>query len=304
MRPRILITGGAGLLALNWAAAVRERFDVTLVFHNRQVSLSGVNRVRVDLDSRDALEKSLEELAPDVVIHTAGLTSVEACEADPVLAKHVNVDLSKTLAIACAKLNIPMVHISTDHLFQGKEAFADESFSVDPMNMYGKTKAEAEVKVLEANPNALVVRTNFYGWGTSYRHSFSDMVMNALRLGKTVSLFNDVFYSPILAESLVNTVHQLVEKRANGIFNVVGDDRVSKYDFGLKLAADFNLDSNLIVLGKLADRASLVQRPYDMSLSNRKVSKFLGGVIGGLDQHISILKHQEENGLAQELLKL
>lgn len=304
MKPSILITGGSGLLALNWAVAVRGRFDVTLALHDRQASLSGVKTVQLNLDLIDTIQRELENLRPDIVVHTAGLTSVEICEENPALARHVNVDLAMNLAIVCAKLHIPMVHISTDHLFQGKEAFADESFSVDPMNMYGKTKAEAEVKVLEANPNALVVRTNFYGWGTSYRHSFSDMVMNALRLGKTVSLFNDVFYSPILAESLVNTVHQLVEKRANGIFNVVGDDRVSKYDFGLKLAADFNLDSNLIVLGKLADRASLVQRPYDMSLSNRKVSKFLGGVIGGLDQHISILKHQEENGLAQELLKL
>jgi dTDP-4-dehydrorhamnose reductase len=304
MKENILITGGSGLLALNWAATMREKFNITLGLHDRKVNLKDTKSILLDLNSKEALTKALEELQPQLIIHAAGLTNVEACEANPTLAKYINVDLTKNLVMVCAKLNLPMVYISTDHLFLGNESLIDEDFPVSPMNVYAKTKVEAEAYVQNTFSEALIIRTNFYAWGTSYRHSFSDMVINNLRAGKKISLFKDIYYTPILAESLVHNVHELVQKRAKGIFNVVGDDRISKYDFGLKLALEFNLDNDLIEEGKIIDKPSLVNRPHDMSLSNEKVSNYLGKKMGGLDQHILKLKAQEANGLAQELQTL
>jgi dTDP-4-dehydrorhamnose reductase len=283
---------------------MREKFNITLGLHDRKVNLKGTKSILLDLYSKEALTKVFDELQPQLVIHAAGLTSVEACEANPVLAKYINVDLSQNLAMVCAKLNIPMVYISTDHLFSGNESLIDEDFPVSPMNIYAKTKAEAEACVQNTFPEALIIRTNFYAWGTSYRHSFSDMVINNLRAGKRVSLFKDIYYTPMLVESLVDAVHELVQKKAKGIFNVVGDGRISKYDFGLKLAKEFNLDNNLIDEGKIIDRPSLVNRPHDMTLSNKKVTNFLGRKMGGLDQHILKLKAQETSGLSQELQAL
>ena len=304
MKENILITGGSGLLALNWAATMREKFNITLGLHDRKVNLKGTKSILLDLDSKEALTKVFDELQPQLVIHAAGLTSVEACEANPVLAKYINVNLSQNLAMVCAKLNIPMVYISTDHLFSGNESLIDEDFPVSPMNIYAKTKAEAEACVQNTFPEALIIRTNFYAWGTSYRQSFSDMVINNLRAGKRVSLFKDIYYTPMLVEPLVDSVHELVEKKAKGIFNVVGDGRISKYDFGLKLAKEFNLDNSLIDEGKIINRSFLANRPHDMSLSNKKVTNFLGRKMGGLDQHILKLKAQEVSGIAQELQAL
>jgi dTDP-4-dehydrorhamnose reductase len=304
MKENILITGGSGLLALNWAATMREKFNITLGLHDRNVNLKDTKSILLDLDSKEALTKVFDELQPQLVIHAAGLTNVEACEANPTLAKYINVDLTKNLVMVCAKLNIPMVYISTDHLFSGNESLIDEDFPLSPINVYAKTKAEAEVYVQNAYPEALIIRTNFYAWGSSYRRSFSDMVINNLRAGKRVSLFKDIYYTPMLVESLVDAVHELVRKKAKGIFNVVGDNRISKYDFGLKLAREFNLDNRLIEYGKIIDRPSLVNRPHDMSLSNEKISNYLGKKMGGLDQHILKLKTQEVNGLAQELQAL
>jgi dTDP-4-dehydrorhamnose reductase len=304
MKEDILITGGSGLLALNWALNIREKFNITLGLHNRKINLKDTRSILLDLDSKEALAHSLEALKPQLVIHSAGLTSIERCEANPALAKYINVDLTKNLVMVCAKLNIPMVYISTDHLFSGSESLVDEDFPVSPINVYAKTKAEAETCVLDADTKALIIRTNFYGWGTSYRQSFSDMVINHLRASKRVSLFKDIYYTPMLIEPLVNSVHELVNKKAKGVFNVVGDDRISKYDFGVKLAKEFNLDNDLIDEGKIIDKPSLVNRPHDMSLSNQKVSNYLGRKMGGLDEHILKLKAQEVNGLAKELQAL
>ena len=304
MKEDILITGGSGLLGLNWALAVREKFNVTLGLHDRKANLKDTRSILLDLDSKEALTRALEAFQPQLVIHAAGLTSVEQCEANPTLAKHINVDLTQNLAIVCTRLNIPMVYISTDHLFSGNESLVHEDYPVSPVNVYAKTKAEAETCVLDSDAKALIIRTNFYSWGTSYRQSFSDMVINHLRVGKKISLFKDVYYTPILIEPLVYAVHELVHKKAKGIFNIVGDDRISKYDFGLKLAKEFNLDNDLIDEGKIIDKPSLVNRPHDMSLSNEKVSNYLGRKMGGLDEHILKLKAQEVNGLTQELQAL
>ena len=304
MKEDILITGGSGLLALNWAITIREKFNVTLGLHDRNINLKGTRSILLDLDSKEDLTQVLKALKPQLVIHAAGLTNIEQCESNPTLAKYINVDLTKNLVMVCAQLNIPMVYISTDHLFSGNESLVQEDCPVSPVNVYAETKAEAETCVLDSYAKALIIRTNFYGWGTSYRHSFSDVVINHLRAGKKISLFKDIYFTPMLVEPFVYTVHELVHKKAKGIFNVVGDDRISKYDFGLRLAKEFNLDNGLIDKGKIIDKPSLVNRPHDMSLSNQKVSNYLGRKMGGLDEHILKLKAQEVNGLAKELQAL
>ena len=304
MKENMLITGGSGLLALNWALAVREKFNVTLGIHDRKINLKDTRSILLDLDSKKALTQALEALQTQLVIHTAGLTSIEQCEANPALAKYINIDLTKNLATVCAKLNIPMVYISTDHLFSGRESLVHEDCAVSPVNIYAKTKAEAETCVLDSDAKALIIRTNFYGWGTSYRHSFSDMVVNHLRAGKKISLFKDIYYTPILVESLVYAVHELVHKKAKGIFNVVSDDRISKYDFGFLVAKRFDLDTNLIEKGSIDDEPNLVIRPRDMSLSNEKASQLLGRKIGNVFEHLKKLKKQEDDRISLELQTL
>ena len=304
MRQKILFTGGSGLLALNWAMAIRDRYIVILGLHEREIALAGVRGIKIDLESVDGLISALEKIQPQIVIHAAGLTSVETCEAAPDLAQHVNIDLAANVAQACATLRIRLVHISTDHLFAGQESWVDEAYPVAPINVYGLTKAEAEQRALDAHPGALVIRTNFYGWGTNYRRSFSDVIIEALRAGEELTLYHDVFYTPILVETAAHAVHDLLDLNASGIFHVVGDERISKYEFGLKLARKFMLNSNLIKYGNITDQVSLVCRPHDMSLSNRKICNLLGRKLGGVEDHIAKLYQQEKNGLAQELQKL
>ena len=301
MKRTILITGGSGLLALNWALAIRERYSVTLGLHERDISLAGIQTRQIELESVSHLVRVFEAVQPQMVIHTAGLTNVEECEAKPDLAQHINVELAANVAQACAKLGLSLVHISTDHLFSGEESLVDETHPIAPKNVYGRTKAKAEFRVLAAHAQALVIRTNFYGWGTSYRRSISDVLIEALRSGKELTLFKDVIYTPNIIESVAQAVLDLVNLKAKGIFHVVGDERISKYEFGLKIAEGFNLDSSLVKPGFLAEQASLVQRPHDMSLSNKKTCNLLGRKLGGVAEHIARLHWQEQNGLAQEL---
>jgi dTDP-4-dehydrorhamnose reductase len=301
---RVLITGGSGLLGLNWAASTRSQSEVYLGIHSRDVSLRGTIASPIDIDSFDSTLRSFDSLQLDLVIHTAGLTSVEQCEANPSKARYQNVTLARNVAKACEKQGIKLVHISTDHLFDGAYSLADERALLCPRNIYGKTKAEGELCVLDANPNSLVIRTNFFGWGTSYRSSLSDYIIQSLRAGKPIKLFEDVFYTPILAESLAYTAAQLVKINHSGVVNLVGDTRISKFDFGVRLAEDFRLDKSLIRPVKLASRPDLVRRPLDMSLSNKCATSLLSRPPSFLESDIKRLRKQEEQGLAKELLAL
>jgi dTDP-4-dehydrorhamnose reductase len=293
MKPKILITGGSGFLAQNWAQAAKIDYDVVLCKHNRDIKKKEFKVKSLNLDSVIDIKTYIEKIHPDFVVHTAGLADVERCEVDPNSAYYLNVQLAKNISIACSEVGIPLVHISTDHLFDGKRSFVEEGALVSPINMYAKTKSEAEVQVLKQYPKALVIRTNFYGWGTSYKKSFSDLIIYSLRKKKYITLFCDVFYTPILIEKLVFTSHELIKANASGIFNIVGDDRVSKYDFGLIVAKKFDLDPSLIYKSQIYKKTNFVKRPLDMSLSNKKVSEFLDKKMGGLEEHLFILKEQE-----------
>lgn len=289
------------MLALNWAILTRNSWNVVLGLHKRIISLAGVDAEVINLESIGYLKTVITRIQPKVVIHTAALTNVDTCEVHPDIARHVNVDLAANVAKICADEGVQLVHISTDHLYAGDVSFLDEKEPVRPLNVYGRTKAEAELKVLEFHPASLVIRTNFYGWGTLYRKSFSDFIVESLRGGKQIELYQDVFYTPILIEDLVRSIHQLLDKNSHGIINLVGDDRLSKYDFGVKLANCFGLDSDLIVPGCLSRKPQQVKRPYDMSLSNAKARQLLGKRLEGVEEQMPKLLKQEQTGLKNEL---
>lgn len=297
-KQKILLTGGSGLLALNWAIQIREGFDVVLGTHQKDIVLPGVVSCRIHMETRREFSADLNRIRPDLVIHCAGLANVEVCEADPAFAHHVNVVLSENVANACKEQGIPLVYISTDHLFPGKKPLVTEEEMPDPVNVYGRTKWEGEQRILAVADQNLAIRTNFYGWGPSYRQSFSDMIIDSIRNGKEVRLFDDFFYTPILIEELALSVMELVAMGATGIFHVTGQERISKYQFGERLAQQFGLDTSLIKVSRFSDRHDLVQRPSDLSLSNKKLVSYLNRPVGDIGLNIARLFAQEQHGFS------
>jgi dTDP-4-dehydrorhamnose reductase len=303
-KPSIFLTGGSGLLAVNWFFSKRNQYSIYLGLNERKVKPEGSNVLKIDFNSVEDLLNQLKVIKPSVIIHTAGLTSVEKCELNPDLSHLINVELSVMMAHVAKRLDVPLVHISTDHLYDGKSSMISEDVPTQAINVYGQTKALAEESVMKINPESLIIRTNFYAWGTSYRKSFSDQIIQTLRNKQVIRLFDDVYYTPILAENLIQTTHNLLDNRAVGIYNVVCDDRISKYDFGILIAEEFGLDKSLIERTTLKSQSNLVKRPYDMSLSNEKVNFFLGRSLGTAKEHIAQLHEQELERKTQEIQSL
>jgi dTDP-4-dehydrorhamnose reductase len=122
-KKQILITGGSGVLALNWAIAMRDVWDVMLVTHRHPVQVLGVKTCSFNLASPADLCGQFRQLKPDLVVHTAGLTSVDECERSPDLAHHANAEIARNVALASAACSATLIHISTDHLIHDQGSF-------------------------------------------------------------------------------------------------------------------------------------------------------------------------------------
>ncbi len=302
MRKRILFTGGSGLLALNSALYLRNDFEVYLGLHSRIINLEGVNTCLIDLGNEQALERELIRIKPDILINAAGMTNVEECELKPNEANNINAIVPGVLARLSKKLNIYYVHISTDHLFDGTKTFQTEEDIISPLNVYGKSKAKGEQEVLINNNEALIVRTNFFGWGTSYRQSFSDFIIYNLRNQKIIEIFEDVFFTPISIKYLIRAILDLIEIKAFGVFNIVSDESLTKYDFALNISEHFKLNQSLIKKIKFNDK-KLTIRPLDLCLSSKKIKNTINYTIPKLNDQILQL-FNEENSFKNELIKL
>lgn len=280
---------------------MRDKHDIWLGTHRRNLRLRGVQAVVLQLDSKTALARVLDAIQPDVIVHAAGLSNVDDCERDPGTAHAVNAELAATVAAAAAERGVKLAHISTDHLFSGTTSMYSEADLPAPLNAYARSKLAGEQLVGQHCPQALIVRTNFFGWGHALRKSISDWVIDGLRAQRRLRAFDDVFFTPILAARLAHAVHSLLDAGASGIVHVCGDERVSKYEFAMRLAATFGLSAEGIESSHYADAGLTAPRPRDMSLSNARARGILGGELGGLDAFFAELRDQEANGLGSEL---
>lgn len=293
---RIFITGTSGLLGLNAALQLKDRHEVSGAYLTHPISIEGVHAVRLDLTDAVAVAAELSAIRPEVVLHTAGLTNVDACEEHPADAERVHVRASEHIARTARAIRARLVHISTDHLSDGTKSFVNEQTCPSPVNHYARTKWLAEQAVAAICPNGLIVRTNFFGWGTSVKPSFSDWILNGLREGKSLPLFVDVHVTPILLNILVEVIEKLLLEGATGIFDVAGRDRVSKYDFGVKLAKTFGHSIENLRPVSVREARLRAPRPMDMSLSTDKVSAVLGHAMPSTNESLARLKTLGEQG--------
>lgn len=293
---KILVTGGSGLLGTNLGYQYSKTNEVFLGIHKTLIKLENTVNVELDFKNKKVLKNTLESISPDMIIHAAGYTNVDECEKNSDIAYEINCAMTNFISSESVRLGCKLVHVSTDHLFDGQKSFYLEDDIPSPMNVYGKSKLEAEQIVERINPDALIVRTNFFGWGTSKKSSFSDFIIHSLRNRRRINLFDDVYFTPILISRLGEIILKLVSIGSHGVFNVVGEERVSKFEFGIRLAQKFDCDQNLISRISIDTLSLPAKRPKDMSLSTKKLSEQLLESPGDLNSFFDKLRIEEANG--------
>ena len=255
---KILITGANGLLGHELSSVLKDH-SLILLSHSQ-----------LDISDIDSVNKKIDSTSPDIIINSAAYTQVDNCETNYDLAFKSNAIGPKNLAIKCKQLDIPLIHISTDYVFEGNENKSPlvEDDKLGPKTIYGKTKLEGEKFVKENCDKYFILRTAWlYGEGKN----FVKTMLNLSEKNKELKVVNDQIGSPTYAKDLANAIKEIIEKKSDkyGIYHVTNKGEVSWYEFAKKIFEINKIEIKVIpVTSEEFPRPA--PRPHYSVLSNQK----------------------------------
>ncbi len=277
---RLLVTGVSGLLGLNLAWLSADRFEVTGVMRGERavpgLSRSFFNTVLADLAQPGEVDRVLDAVQPDMVIHCAALTNVDLCEMKPDEAQRINAWLPGELAKSAKQSGVQFLHISTDAVFDGQIGNYKEEDSPKAINVYAQTKLAGEHAVAAANPDALIARVNFFGWSWQGRRSLAEFFFYNLLEGTPVLGFSDIYFSPLLVNDMVEVLLEMLERNLSGLYHVVSREGQSKYEFARMLACKFGFDENQVSPSSFTAAGLKAPRSPRLTLCSDKLARALG----------------------------
>jgi len=284
----VLVTGASGLLGGKLVGVLSKDYEV-IPTHRMQALHP--NSVRMDIVDRDRVFEVLREVSPDVVVHAAAETNVDKCETDRESAWMLNAAGTKNVAEACAKIGAKLIYVSTDYVFDGAKGLYVEEDEANPVNYYGLTKLRGEQFVKDLCEDFVIARTSvLYGWHRK-KLNFATWVVDSIRNGKRISVVEDHYNSPTLADDLAEMILGIAKADATGVFHTSGSERIGRYKFALKIAEAFNLDRRLITPVKMKDvKVWVARRPVDSSLCVEKARSELELSPLGLNEALERMK--------------
>jgi dTDP-4-dehydrorhamnose reductase len=239
----------------------------------------------------EALPRLFQEIRPQVVIHTAALADIDVCQAQPDLARAVNVNFTSTLAELCADTGARLVFCSTDTIFDGEHAPYSEAAAPGPVNFYAETKVQAEQIVSRLGAQAVIARLSLVvglpllGAG----NSFLPRMIAALRQGRTVSVPAHEVRTPVDVITVGRALLELAAGSHSGIYHLAGHSRVSRLEMARTIARRFGFSQDLVVAQAAATTPGRAPRPRDVSLDNRKACTLLNTPMQTLDEGLSLI---------------
>jgi len=262
---QLLVVGANGLLGSNVVHAGQQRgWNVCGTYHSTRPEFD-IRLTQFDLRDYDSFDDVLTEHDPDVAINCAAMTDVDGCETNPEQAHVLNGDAPGELAAHCNANDVEFVHVSTDYVFDGtrREPYS-ESADTNPVQVYGESKLAGEQAVTEEATEALVARLSFV-WGI-HRSSddltgFPAWVRSQLLSREDIPLFTDQWVTPTRAGQAAETLLDLIEQDATGLFHIACSSCVTPYEFSKVIADHANISQELLIEGSMDDVERDATRP-------------------------------------------
>jgi dTDP-4-dehydrorhamnose reductase len=284
-----LVLGGSGFLGAHVVATAlaRSGTGASVYSASREPSRTAGDARAVEFDAlrEGGVDAIFREIAPKRVVLCTALAKIEDCEAYPELARTLNVELPRRVAVACAEIGARLVAVSTDLVFGGGTPRAGGYVEEDPtapVSHYGATKALGEDAVVQSNANALVVRVPLlFGPSGGRGRGASDGLLAAIARGEKPRLFTDEWRTPLSVVEAAAALCELLDSSVTGRLHVAGPHRISRYDLGLWALRVKGLPPNLIEPALAADLGTKSLRPADACLDARKARSLLDSPLSG-----------------------
>jgi dTDP-4-dehydrorhamnose reductase len=257
----VLVTGAGGQLALT----IKELFlnnsdDTHFIFKNKS---------DLDVSNPAELNNFFSQAYIDYCINCAAYTNVELAEKNLETAFEVNADAVGTLAKICAQNNIILIHISTDYVFDGtKQESYNEGDVINPINIYGKSKAQGEQHILKNTNSYFIIRTSWLY--SKYGHNFFNTVLKKITQNETMIVVDNQIGVPTSCADLAKFIYFLITTRNSnyGIYHFAPNGETSWFRFANYIASFYNKQS---LINPTKHFQTLAKRPEYSVLNNNKV---------------------------------
>ncbi|MBM2803312.1 MAG: dTDP-4-dehydrorhamnose reductase [Deltaproteobacteria bacterium] len=296
---RIVVTGGSGMLGHGFMRRAAPQHQVCGTYHTHPVEIPGCHLARLDITDEPKVDSIVKSLRPDVVIHSAGLTDVDACERAPEKARRINSDGTAIVAKAAEQSGAHLIYISTDYVFDGSKGNYVETDAPNPVNQYGASKYLGEEYAQRNCTATAIIRTTMFGLKLAPQVGMMESMVAALRQGKSMTRFVDQYFSALYTGQLNEVILRIAERRATGVFHIGSVNKISRFEFSKAVAKVFSCDAADIHPGPFRQMAGLARRPQDTSLVSAKISDQLGIAPLAVHDGLYQLKHDWQ-GLGSE----
>ena len=258
---KVLVTGVNGQLG----------YDVVKELEKRGHQAIGVDRKEMDLTSTQQIKECIENVKPEAIIHCAAYTAVDKAEDEEELCRRVNAIATKDIAECAKKLDIPMIYISTDYVFDGtKDGEYTEEDIPNPINVYGKTKHEGEVYVQEILDKFYIVRISWV-----FGENGNNFIDTMLRLSKerdSLNVINDQVGSPTYTKDLAPLLVNMIETEKYGIYHATNEGYCTWYEFAKEIFKVANIDIEVKPINT-SEYIVKASRPMNSKMSKDKLKK-------------------------------
>ncbi|MFC3880223.1 SDR family oxidoreductase [Algoriphagus namhaensis] len=280
-KEKIFITGANGLLGQKLVAQLVEEGKFEVLASGRgecRLPGDGFTYVSLDITDRESVEEVFQKYQPNTVIHGAAMTQVDDCEKDREACYLANVTATENLIGAAERVKSHFIFVSTDFIFSGEKGPLTEDEEPNPVNYYGESKLIAEQKLIASSLKWAIARTVLV-YGIAHDMSRTNIILwvkKSLEEGKTIQVVDDQFRTPTLAEDLAAGCILIANQKAEGVYNISGEDFLTPLDMALMTADYFGLDKSLI---KKADSSTFTQpakRPAKTGFIIEKAKNELG----------------------------
>jgi dTDP-4-dehydrorhamnose reductase len=274
MRP-ILIAGKSGQLARCLVESGAQRGTPVVA----------IGRPELDVENAASIERAARAIEPSALVNAAAYTAVDRAESEPGRAFAVNSDGAEHLAVEAKRRGVPLIHISTDYVFDGQKSspYIEEDIAA-PLGVYGRSKLEGEAAVLKACPAALVLRTSWIY--SSFGHNFVKSMLRRAEAHDHIPVVDDQTGSPTSANDLANAILDILGQTGAegfgsraGVYHLAGQGETTWYGFASAIFAGWEgrgrSVTNLVAI-KSAEYSTLARRPANSRLDCAKIKRQFG----------------------------
>ena len=295
---KVLVLGSNGMLGQNFLKRFYKDYEVTGVSLEKE-NLSKIQDMQyfsLDLTERKEIQTIINKVSPDIIINCAAFTDVDGCEDIKAECWEVNVHILENIFECNFNKKPILVHISTDYIFDGRDGSYRENDLPNPQGEYARSKMAAENIIKAAELEYIIIRTQvLYGHGKQVRLNFATWVIDQLKKENKIKVVDDQIGCPTYALDAAEAVFRLLENKAYGIYHVSGAEKISRYDFALKIADIFQLDSSFIERARTEELKQKSPRPMDSSFILDKLVNYTGWEPHDVKSGLQLLRQEIYN---------